>query len=191
MQTAISWEQRKLKDVSEKLYVGQSFSNDLMDGGPYIVMDMGTVDQEGNRLEHKKTNIQRDLLKTDDLVMPKDDIGGGLIIGRTAYIPCDNKFVLGDHVYRLRFSNENGLFVHYQINSHGFRKHILPLVTGSAQLGLNSKSIQGVYIRIPSYSEQVKIGSYFQNLDNLIALQQKELDGYKELKKGLLQQMFC
>lgn len=43
----------------------------------------------------------------------------------------------------------------------------------------------------PSLEEQKKIGEYFSNLDNLIALQQKELDGYKELKKGLLQQMFC
>ena len=185
-----TWEQRKLGDITE-FVTGKSFSSELLDDGSYTVMDMGAVSQEGHRIETKRTNTYRDMLRKDDLIMPKDDIGGGLIIGRTAYIPCDNKFVLGDHVYRLRFSNENGLFVHYQINSHGFRKQILPLVTGSAQLGLNSKSIQGVYIRIPSYSEQVKIGSYFQNLDNLIALQQKELDGYKELKKGLLQQMFC
>lgn len=185
-----AWEQCKLGDITE-FVTGKSFSSELLDDGSYTVMDMGAVSQEGHRIETKRTNTYRDILRKDDLIMPKDDIGGGLIIGRTAYIPCDNKFVLGDHVYRLRFSNENGLFVHYQINSHGFRKQILPLVTGSAQLGLNSKSIQGVYIRIPSYSEQVKIGSYFQNLDSLIALQQKELEGYKELKKGLLQQMFC
>ena len=43
----------------------------------------------------------------------------------------------------------------------------------------------------PSLEEQKKIGEYFSNLDNLIAFQQKEIDGYKELKKGLLQQMFC
>ena len=45
-------------------------------------------------------------------------------------------------------------------------------------------------VLLPSLPEQEKIGKYFTNLDNLIALQQKELDGYKELKKGLLQQMF-
>lgn len=46
-------------------------------------------------------------------------------------------------------------------------------------------------VLLPSLPEQEKIGKYFSSLDNLIALQQKELDGYKELKKGLLQQMFC
>lgn len=43
----------------------------------------------------------------------------------------------------------------------------------------------------PTKEERDKISSYFESLDNLIALQQEELDGYKELKKGLLQQMFC
>ena len=38
--------------------------------------------------------------------------------------------------------------------------------------------------------EQEKIGKYFQHLDNLITLHQRECDKWKELKKGLLQQMF-
>ena len=40
-------------------------------------------------------------------------------------------------------------------------------------------------------AEQEKLVNYFKNLDNLITLQQEEIDGYKELKSGLLQQMFC
>lgn len=39
--------------------------------------------------------------------------------------------------------------------------------------------------------EQTQIANFFTNLDNLIILHQRELDGYKKLKKGLLQQMFC
>lgn len=57
--------------------------------------------------------------------------------------------------------------------------------------GLNLKLIGGYIVSVPCFEEQKKIGEYFQNLDNLIASQQQELDGYKELKKGLLQQMFC
>lgn len=57
--------------------------------------------------------------------------------------------------------------------------------------GLNLKLVGGYVIVVPCLEEQKKIGEYFQNLDNLIASQQQELDGYKELKKGLLQQMFC
>lgn len=46
-------------------------------------------------------------------------------------------------------------------------------------------------VLFPKKEEQIRIAEYFENLDNLIASQQQELEGYKELKKGLLQQMFC
>ena len=183
------WEQRKLGDLTD-FVTGKSFTADLSSDGTYVVMDMGTVSQEGNRIETKTTDVKRDVLNKNDLIMPKDDIGGGLIIGRTAYIPVDNHYVLGDHVYRLRFTNENGLFLHYQINSDSVRKQIMPLVTGSAQLGLNSKSIQGVYVSVPSSDEQAQIGELFANLDNTITLHQRKLDSIKEYKNGMLQKMF-
>ena len=183
------WKQRMLGDKTE-FVTGKSFSQELSDDGIYCVMDMGTVSQEGNRIETKKTDIQRDVLKQGDLIMPKDDIGGGLIIGRTAYIPSDNQYVLGDHVYRLRFDNENGLFIHYQVNSDYVRKQVMPLVTGSAQLGLNSKNIQGVTISLPSYKEQVQIGEFFANLDNLITLHQRKYNKLLNIKKSLHEKMF-
>ena len=40
-----------------------------------------------------------------------------------------------------------------------------------------------------SKDEQCKIGKYFESLDNLIALNWSKCEKYKELKKGLLQQM--
>ncbi|BDP75187.1 restriction endonuclease (plasmid) [Enterococcus faecium] len=42
----------------------------------------------------------------------------------------------------------------------------------------------------PAYDEQVKIGSFFKNLDHLITLHQRKLDLLKETKKGFLQKMF-
>ena len=45
-------------------------------------------------------------------------------------------------------------------------------------------------LSIPSFSEQQKIGSFFKQLDNTIALHQRKLDLLKEQKKGFLQKMF-
>lgn len=45
-------------------------------------------------------------------------------------------------------------------------------------------------IMMPSLNEQQKIGSFFQQLDNLIILHQRKLDLLKEQKKGFLQKMF-
>lgn len=63
---------------------------------------------------------------------------------------------------------------------------------GSTFVEVSGKQMAAMPLMIPpTLDEQKKIGEYFQNLDNLIASQQQELEGYKELKKGLLQQMFC
>ncbi|WP_436645640.1 restriction endonuclease subunit S [Lactiplantibacillus plantarum] len=43
----------------------------------------------------------------------------------------------------------------------------------------------------PSQEEQQKIGSFFKQLDDTIALHQRKLEKLQELKKGYLQKMFC
>ena len=43
---------------------------------------------------------------------------------------------------------------------------------------------------VPKINEQVKIGAFFQNLDNLITLHQRKCDEIKEIKKFMLQNMF-
>ena len=45
-------------------------------------------------------------------------------------------------------------------------------------------------ITIPNFEEQQKIGSFFKQLDDTIALHQRKLDLLKEQKKGFLQKMF-
>ena len=48
---------------------------------------------------------------------------------------------------------------------------------------------KGIFL-IPNINEQIKIGSFFSNFDNLITLHQRQLDLLKEQKKGLLQKLF-
>ena len=43
---------------------------------------------------------------------------------------------------------------------------------------------------VPSYGVQQKVGSFFKQLDDTIALHQRKLDLLKEQKKGFLQKMF-
>lgn len=184
------WEEKTLGELAN-LFTGKSFTSELSESGRYVVMDMGSVSSDGLIIDSKLTDSNRDLLRKGDLIMPKDDIGGGLIIGKTAYIPCDKKYVCGDHVYRLRFDNDiDALFMHYEINSSRIQRRLRRKVTGSAQLGLNSKSVLYEIVSVPSFPEQRKIADCLISLDDVIAKAKDELDAWRELKKGLLQQMF-
>lgn len=84
-------------------------------------------------------------------------------------------------------------FVKYTLFTDYFTNYLEGRSSGSSnsQKRVTPDVIMQAKVTIPTCDEQKKIGEYFSNLDNLIALEQQELDGYKELKKGLLQQMFC
>lgn len=56
--------------------------------------------------------------------------------------------------------------------------------------GLNKQIVSDVVIPSPSKNEQIKIGTFFQQLDNLITLHQRKLDNLKKLKKSYLQKLF-
>ncbi|HIB1932036.1 restriction endonuclease subunit S [Enterococcus faecium] len=55
---------------------------------------------------------------------------------------------------------------------------------------LSKTVINSVGASVSSYEEQQKIGSFFKQLDETIALHQRKLDLLKETKKGFLQKMF-
>ncbi|WP_333781164.1 restriction endonuclease subunit S [Mycoplasma capricolum] len=173
-----TWEQEKLGNLTDFI-VGKSFKGYIKNSGKYIVMDMGSIGRDGDRIENKYTDVKRDLLRKGDLVMCKDDIGGGQIIGRTCYIPDDNKYVLGDHAYKLSISNNDSLFFHYSINSPFFNLKMRVNAVGSAQLGLNVTTLKKQLTNFPNYQESNKISSLFSNLDSLITLHQWECNFWK------------
>ncbi|MCE2224817.1 restriction endonuclease subunit S [Streptococcus thermophilus] len=59
-----------------------------------------------------------------------------------------------------------------------------------SQVNLNSELVRNQEIVLPNYKEQQKIGTFFKQLDDIIALYQRKLDLLKEQKKGFLQKMF-
>ncbi len=46
------------------------------------------------------------------------------------------------------------------------------------------------FMILKSEEERSKIGDFFKTIDNTIIIHQRKCDELKELKKGLLQQMF-
>ena len=83
-------------------------------------------------------------------------------------------------------------FINASMSSSWYTKFINTYVAGgNGAIGnLSKPDLDEQLILIPSDLEQKKIGEYFSTLDNLITLQLRKLESMKQLKKGLLQQMF-
>ncbi|OAI85192.1 hypothetical protein AYO36_11685 [Exiguobacterium sp. KKBO11] len=66
----------------------------------------------------------------------------------------------------------------------------LKFTQGTKQQSYNAEIIKKLEICLPSVEEQVKIGEFFKQLDEVIEMKEKELEALKETKKGFLQKMF-
>lgn len=184
------WEQRKLGEIT--IYRnGTGHEEKQSESGKYELINLNSISIDGGlKPSGKFIDEETETLLKDDLVMVLSDVGHGDLLGRVALIPENNRFVLNQRVALLR--NKGSVDIQYlfsYINAHQiyFKKE----GAGSSQLNISRGSVENFDVLLPHKDEQKKIGSYFANLDNLIQSAEKELDGYKELKKGLLQQMFC
>lgn len=178
--------------ISDFCYITTSTSKIkyIEPSGKWYIMDMGTINSDGYIICSKPTNCNKDLLNKGDLIMPKDDIGGGLIIGKTAYIDQNNKYILGDHVFCLKNKNINSLYLHYLINSSYINKSLRRKVTGSAQLGISSKNVLDQEIFAHAKKDQDSIANTLFQIDSKVLLNKMKLEKLLSFKKGLTQKMF-
>ena len=83
-------------------------------------------------------------------------------------------------------------FISTIVRSELFMMQLESVLVSGAQPNVSSKEIDSFDFMIPKLvQEQQKIGSFFKQLDNTIALHQRKLEKLQELKKGYLQKMFC
>ena len=115
----------------------------------------------------------------DDLIMSVRAPAGSM--GKTAY-----NVVIGRGVAAIK-GNEFIFQSLIKKDIEGFWKKI---TTGSTFESLNSNDIKNSNLLVPVNEEQIKIGQYFSQLDNLITLHQRECNQLKELKKTMLKKMF-
>ena len=83
----------------------------------------------------------------------------------------------------------NGSCLSLALNAN--RKELIRLIKGTTVRHIHNSEIKDIVICLPKLeTEQVRVSSYFKQLDHLITLHQRKCDDTKELKKYMLQKMF-
>lgn len=112
-------------------------------------------------------------------------------IGRCCIFESDEKIAFQRSVIFIRSKNINVKFLSTLIQSSLIQEQISSFVNASTIGGLYIGAVEKLNIIYPANEEeQQKIGSYFQNLDNLISKQSAELEKLKNVKQTLLSKMF-
>lgn len=133
-----------------------------------------------------------EFLKKGDLIFAdaSEDYKGIAEVSLLAVDPKDN-VIAGLHTIALRPNkNLDSTFLYYLFKTQTFRKYGYKVGTGMKVFGISPTNLMKYEYYHPSLEEQQAIGSYFSNLDNLIAAHQEKISQLETLKKKLLQDMF-
>ena len=187
-----SWEQRKLSDFSKTTYGGgtpKTAVTEYWDGNiPWIQSSNLTVD------DVQEVNLDKFI--TDDAIknsaaklIPANSIAivtrvgvGKLTLMKQEFATSQDFLSLSE----LHVDEQFGLYSIYKLLQKELNN-----IQGTSIKGMTKADLLTKDIMIPvEKDEQIKIGSFFKQLDHLITLHQRKLAKLKELKKGYLQKLF-
>ena len=177
------WEERKLKDILREFSTKSKIENE------YRVLSSTNVGMEFRDGRVSGTsNLGYKIIKNGDLVLSPQNLWLGNIninnIGTGLVSPSYKTF---------NFTDIDSSFIKPQLRTPKMLEEYKNSSTQGASVVRRNLEIDSFYqikIATPSIKEQEKIGSFFKQLDNTIALHQRKLDLLKEQKKGFLQKMF-
>ena len=188
---ADDWEQRKLGELSNIVGGGTpSTSNSEYWDGDIDWYAPAEIGEQRYVSKSKKTITELGLKKSSARILP---VGTVLFTSRAG---IGNTAILGKEAttnqgFQSIVPNPNKLdsyFIYSRTNE--LKRYGEVTGTGSTFVEVSGKQMSKMPIMIPELSEQQKIGSFFKQLDDTIALHQRKLDLLKEQKKGFLQKMF-
>ena len=187
------WEQRKLIEVCDYVdYRGKTPTK--VDNGIFLVtaknVKAGYIDYESSK-EYISEDDYEEVMHRG-----KPEIGDVLI---TTEAPCGNvaqvntsNIALAQRIIKYRGHKnviDNTYLKHYMLAPY-FQKILFEKSSGGTVQGIKGSILHQQHIIYPMYDEQLKIGEYFDSLDDLITLHQRKCDETKQLKKFMLQKMF-
>lgn len=192
---ADDWEQRKLSDVANHRG-GTAIEKYFDKDGVYKVISIGSyglnsqyVDQNIRAISNEITDGR--VVNSGELTMVLNDkTANGTIIGRTLLVEKDNEYVINQRTEIISPKENFDSSFAYTILNGPFREKVKRIVQGGTQIYVNYPAVSNLNLELPEIEEQQKIGSFFKQLDETIALHQRKLDLLKEQKKGFLQKMF-
>lgn len=190
-----AWEDKLMDNIYNKIrnaFVGTATPYYVNDG--YFYLESNNVkDGQINRNSEVFINEnfylkqKENWLHTGDLVMVQSGH-----VGHCAVIPphLDNTAAHALIIFTNAKIKINSYFLNYQLQTVFAKKKIDIITIGNTIKHILSSDMKEFCLSIPTFEEQVKIACYFQSLDKLISIHQKELDKLKNLKKACLEKMF-
>lgn len=183
-----AWEQRKLGEITESYSGGTpSVANHSYYGGSIPFIRSAEINSKNTELyltEEGLNSSSAKLVEEGDILYALYGATSGEV-GISQINGAINQAILAIKPKIEYDSNFIMQWLRRQKNS------IISTYLQGGQGNLSSSIVKDLALSAPiEYEEQTKIGSFFKQLDDTIALHQRQLDNYKQLKKSMKQKIF-
>ena len=188
------WEQRKF---SELVTIERGGSPRPID--KFITKDenglnwvkIGDAPEQGNYITQTAEKIKPEGLSKTREVHPGDLIlSNSMSFGRPYIMAIDGCIHDGWLAISDTQKNFDLKFLCILLGTDNMLSQYKAMAAGSTVNNLNKELVGGTTVSYPAMDEQIKLGEYFESLDNLITLHQRELDKLVNIKKSMLEKMF-
>ena len=161
---------------------GKAHESCVDENGCYILVNSKFISTEGSVI--KKATLQLSPLFKSQFVMVMSDLPNGKALAKCFYIEEDNIYTLNQRICSFTTRNRNiSRFLMYQINRN---KYYLRYDDGINQTNLKKGEVLACPVFIPSIQEQTKIATFIHLLDKRIATQNKIIERYESLIRGIM-----
>ena len=192
------WEVKRIKDISNKVFMGKTPVYTFIENDNWIFgqrnnqnygLDFTDIKYgEGEFFAERK---EYEFLKYGDVLL--NTLGGGSV-GRVGYYDYEgNKKVITDgHVMVIRCKNYSERFLYYYLSTK--RRELEQMAVGSTnQSFFNISDILIIHVPCPPLPEQRSIATYLDDkcgkIDTIVANLNKQISRYGDLKRSLIDEV--
>ena len=195
------WEQRKFEEMLDKNDgvrrgpFGSALKKEIfVKNSDYVVYEQQNAIYDNyktryNITKEKFDELHKFSLKENDFIM-----SGAGTIGRISRVPKGiKKGVFNQALIRFRINNEltNPEYFLQFVRAENMQRKLTGANPGSAISNLVPMSeVKKWEVFVPIKAEQKKLGSFFEQLDDTIALHQHKLEKLKNIKQAYLNELF-
>lgn len=185
------WERIKLGEFCDLITKGTTAKSQSEQGKVNFVKVENLKDNEIYPIvkiseEEHLGSLKRSILCEGDILFSIAGTLGRTAIVRNNILPANTNQALAI----IRGYKLDAYFLLVVLSGEVVKDYIRKNPTVGAQPNLSLEQVSSLKIQAPSMEEQQAIGSYFNNLDNLIATHQEKISQLETLKKKLLHDMF-
>ncbi len=164
------WEQRKLSDIVDSVDTGKSKFDKEGSSGEYPILGSTSVIGYDDEYDYEG----------DFILTARVGANAGNLYRHAGKVKISDNTVFIQTSQNIEFLYQ--LLMQYDVKKLSF---------GTGQPLVKASELKSLELMMPTdKKEQMRIGTYLKNLDNLITLHQRKCDDTKKLKKYMLQKMF-